>query len=299
MPTLEHDGIVSLFRDNPPLALRVLEEIGHVPVPAHASIRVTNASLDQMLPIEFRADLVLEVLDERDRFVLAIVLESQREIDERKKYSWPVYVTVSRAERECPAILMVVAVDENVAEWAQSKIDLGVGKGNIEPVVLGPQSIPEMTDEPITLENVELALLSGMAHGNGTNGEQVLRIALEGIELLDREHAMMYYQILWNVLREPMQRALERLVMENRTEQETPPYAKHWVDCGFRDGEVKGFLDGEVKADREKIFRLAQRRGLVLSDEQQARIRACDDRAVLDRWFDNAIDAKTADELFE
>ncbi len=312
MPTLEHDGVVSLFRDNPAFALRVLGEICHVPLPAYASIRVTNASLDQMLPIEFRADLVLEVLDERDRFVLAIVLESQREIDERKKFSWPVYITVSRAERECPAILMVVAVDKYVAEWAQRSIDLGVGKGNIEPVVLGPQTIPEMTDERVARAEVELALLSGMAHGNGTNGEIVLRAALEGISTLDRELAMMYFQILWNVLREPMQKVLKGLVMENRTETEPRIWVYEQIlrelflrDAevkGFHDGEVKGFQDGEVKGEvkavREKIFRLAQRRGLVLSDEQQVRLGACDDRITLDRWFDNVIDATSADELF-
>lgn len=63
MPTLEHDGVVELFRDNPALALRLLKDIFHIPVPAHATIRVADASLGQMIPIEFRADLVLEVLD--------------------------------------------------------------------------------------------------------------------------------------------------------------------------------------------------------------------------------------------
>jgi len=294
MPTLEHNGVVSLFRDKPELALRFLGDICHVEVPAYATIRVADTALDQLVPTEFRADLVLDVLDERGKFVSAIVLEVQREIKERKKYTWPVYVATSRAERECPAILMVVAVDEDVAAWAQRSIDLGFDKGNIDPVVLGPQTIPEITDKHVACTEVELALLSGMAHGNGTNSEPVLRAALAGIDTLDQEHAMVYYQILWNVLREPMRKALWRLVMENRTEQPFPPYAKGFVEYGFRDGEVKG----EVKAVREKILRLAQRRGLLLSDEQQARIQTCDNLVTLDRWFDNVVDAKTADDLF-
>lgn len=302
MPTLEHDGVIALFRDNPSLALRVLKDILHVPVPAHAAIRVADTSLNQMVPVEFRADLVLEVLDAQETFVLAIVLESQREIKDRKKYSWPVYVTVSRAERECPAILIVVAVDEEVASWAAQNIDLGATKGNLEPVVLGPQTIPEITDERVAQQDVELALLSGMAHGNGTNGEAIIRVTLEAIKTLDREAAMVYFQVLWNVLRKPMQDALARLVMEQRSTPREFPFVKelgkYIGEAYFRDGEAKGEAKGEVKAVREKILRLAQRRGLVLSDEQNERVRVCEDRQTLDRWFDNVLDATSTDDIF-
>lgn len=121
---------------------------------------------------------------------------------------------------------------------------------------------------------------------------------------------MVYFQVLWNVLREPMQEALERLVMEQRATGREFPFVKelgkyigesYFRDGeakGFRDGETKGFRDGEINADREKIFRLVARRGLVLSDKQQAHIRHCEDRQMLDRWFDNAIDATTADDVF-
>lgn len=318
MPTLEHDGVVSLFRDNPPLALRLLESISSMPLPAHSQVRVANASLDQLIPIEFRADLVLEVLDERQKFVMAVVLEAQRKIDDRKKFVWPVYVTVSRAERECPAILLVVAVDENVADWASALMDLGLGRSYLKPVVLGPRTIPEITDEAYAKREVELALLSGMAHGNGTNGEHVLRATLKAIDTLDQELAMVYFQILWNVLRKPMQDALERLTVERQASQRKHSFSVEFTkDCvaafapfavkeikadAFEQGEVKGFHDGEVKGEvktlRDGIFRVAQRHKLVLSDEQRERIHACDDRPTLDRWFDNVLDATAADDIF-
>ena len=65
--------------------------------------------------------------------------------------------------------------------------------------------------------------------------------------------------------------------------------------AGFHDGELKG----ELKARRANLLRGAKRRGLVLTEEQQQRILACDDHAMLERWFDNVFDAKTADELFD
>lgn len=306
MPTLEHDGIVELFRDNPVLAGRLIELVWQDVLPPHAHVRVADSSLNQLVPVEFRADLVLELLDHSNKFVQAIVLESQRETDERKKYSWPVYATVSRAERECPVTLLIVAVDEDVAAWAAQPIDLGGDTGRVRPKVLGPQTIPPITDEPAAQRDVELALLSGMAHGNGTNGEQVLRATFSAIATLDREAAMVYFQMLWNVLRAPMRQALQRLVMEQRTSPREFSFVKELFgqDLGdaFRRGEVKGFRDGEVKgfldAEREKLLRLALRRGLVLSNDQAVRIQTCEERQLLDRWFDNAIDARCADEIF-
>ena len=73
--------------------------------------------------------------------------------------------------------------------------------------------------------------------------------------------------------------------------------------AGFHDGEAKGFHDGELKGElkarRANVLRGAKRRGLVLTEEQQQRILACDDHAMLERWFDNVFDAKTEDELFD
>src|SRR5437879_4321072 len=65
MPTLEHNGLVEMFRENPPLAAHLLTTLFHVDVPAHASVRIADSTLDQLLPVEFRADLVLELRDEK------------------------------------------------------------------------------------------------------------------------------------------------------------------------------------------------------------------------------------------
>lgn len=67
MPTLEHNGLIEMFRENPALAPRFLALLFHVDVPLHASVRIADTSLDQLIPIEFRADLVLELRDEQHR----------------------------------------------------------------------------------------------------------------------------------------------------------------------------------------------------------------------------------------
>jgi hypothetical protein len=118
MPTLEHNGLVEMFRENPSLAPHLIEKLFHIELPSHVSVKVIESSLDQMIPVEFRADLVLELLNEKGASVLLVVLEMQRDEDPDKKYSWPVYVTGARARKRCQAVVVVVAPDEKVAHWA-------------------------------------------------------------------------------------------------------------------------------------------------------------------------------------
>ena len=289
MPTLEHNGFVDMFRENPSLAPHFLEMLFHERVPAYASVAVVESSLDQLVPVEFRADLVLELRDADGRLVLAIVLEVQRSEDPDKKYSLPVYVTVVRAKKRCPTIVLVVAPDADVAAWAAEKIDLGLGRGSIEPLVLGPAIVPEVTEPAVAERETELAILSAVAHGNGPNGLAVVLAALGSLERFDREHAAAYFEIVYNALKEPMRRALEVAYMERQTETTKatfPPFAQALIDRGAREGELKG--------KRDVLFRLLAHAGITVSEGERARVEACTELDTLDRWIDNAIGAKTA-----
>ena len=293
---MEHNGLIEMFRENPALAPHFLALLFHFQVPQHASVRVANSSLDQLIPVEFRADLVLELCDANGCVVFAIVFEVQRDVKLRKQYTWPVYVAVARAERECPVVVLVLAIDAEVAAWASEKIDLGLGLGAIQPLVLGPATLPVVTDPAVAEQEVELAILSAMAHGNGPEGLAAVQTALVALGRLDREHAAVYFQIIWDALREPMQRALEALVMERQTEGKTsfPPFAQQIFERGKLDGIREGKLDGIREGKREALLRLLARAGIALDAEDRARIENCTDAATLDRWVDNIIGAKTA-----
>src|SRR4051812_10564303 len=118
MPTLEHNALIEMFRENPFLAPHLLATLFHVELPPYATAAVVESSLDQLIPVEFRADLVLELRDANGVLVLAIILEVQRDEDPDKKYSWPVYVTVVRAKKRCNTIVLVVALDAELATWS-------------------------------------------------------------------------------------------------------------------------------------------------------------------------------------
>jgi len=293
MPTLEHNAIVEMFRENPELAPHFLAILFHVDVPSHASAAVVESSLDQLVPVEFRADLVLELRNAAGRPVLAIVLEVQRDEDPDKKYSWPVYVSVVRARRRCGTVVLVVAPDAHVAAWAVENIDLGLGRGNVEPLVLGPAVVPEITDPAAAEQEVELAVLSAAAHGNGPGGAAIVQAALVALGRLDREHAAVYFQIVYNVLREPMRRALEALVMERRTEGKAtfPPFIQQLIDRG--EAEV------ETSARARDVLTVLQARGVAVPDAARERILSEKDLTRLERWLKKAAVAASIAEALD
>jgi hypothetical protein len=308
MPTLEHNAIVEMFRENPELAPHFLAILFHVDVPPHTSASVVESALDQLIPVEFRADLVIELRDASGILVLAIILEVQRNEDPDKKYSWPVYVTVVRAKKRCDTLVLVVAPDAAVATWAASSIDLGLGLGTIKPLVLGPAVVPEVTDQAEAERETELTILSAVAHGNGPNGLAVLRAALGALGRLDQPHSAAYFQIVYNALREPLRRALEALIMERQTEAKAtfPPFIQQFIDRGkldglregkldgLREGKLDGLREGKLDGLRDALLRLLARAGITLTDDDRARIQACTDTATLDRWIENILGAKTA-----
>jgi hypothetical protein len=299
MPTLEHNALVEMFRENPLLAPHLLTALFGVTVPPHAVARVADTALDQLIPVEFRADLVLELRDEHDKAVYAIVLEVQRDMDPRKRYTWPVYVTVARAERECPAVVLVVAIDRAIAAWAAERIDFDQSMGSLQPLVLGPATVPVLVDPTVADREVELAVLSAMIHGNGSDGLAVVQATLGALGRLDPEHAAVYLKIIWDVLREPMQRALEAMAMEGQTEGKAtfPPFAQRIFEQGEHKGKLDGLREGKLDGLREALLRLLGRAGIALSADERARIEACADPSTLDRWIENVIGAKTGSDV--
>jgi hypothetical protein len=243
--------------------------------------------------VEFRADLVLELRDAAGATVLAIVLEVQRDEDPDKKYAWPVYVAVVRARKRCGAIVLVVAPDAPVAAWAAESIDLGLGCGSIRPLVLGPAAVPEITDPAAAEQEVELAILSAIAHGKGPHGLAVVQAAFVALGRLDWERAGVYFQVIWNVLREPMRRALEAVVMERQTEGERAllPWEQHFKEL-FK---AQGRTEGEARA----LLTVLRGRGIAVPDATRDRILAERDPSILERWLEKAGTAATLAELLD
>ncbi|MEO7329929.1 MAG: Rpn family recombination-promoting nuclease/putative transposase [Minicystis sp.] len=61
----------------------------------------------------------------------------------------------------------------------------------------------------------------------------------------------------------------------------------------------EGKVEGKVEAKRETLLRLLGRAGIVLAEDEQARIDTCTEAATLDQWIDNVFGAKTAADVLK
>ncbi len=101
----------------------------------------------------------------------------------------------------------------------------------------------------------------------------------------------------------PYREALELANESTFTQEERDAYqkvideieqAREYGEVKWAEGKIEGAIEGEVKAKRDAVLRLLMRAGIILGDDERARILACADPATLDRWFDNALGAKSA-----
>src|SRR5262245_45736155 len=120
-PSMVHEGVIALVRDNPAFAASLLRDLLHVDVPRFRAARLSESALTQLVPVEYHADAVVlfdGVGDDRTRPVLGTIFEVQLERKDRKRYTWPLYAVAARARHECPFVLIVVTPDLAVARWA-------------------------------------------------------------------------------------------------------------------------------------------------------------------------------------
>lgn len=291
MPTVEHDALIDVFRRHPELAPALLAHAFATPLPSDCDAVVVDAALGQLVPTEFRADLVIELraYDGTPRF--AIVLEVQRAIDPDKKYSWALYCAAIRARLRCPACVVVVAPDEGVAMWASQPIDMGLGRGIVSPIVLGPKDVPLLETVEAAKANPYLAMLSVIVHGDVDAVLPGAKGAVLALDTMDADSRADYFYVILSSLREPLRELLRRWMMGKDETQEE-------YIARFRPLLGKIADDLEARSEARSILRVLAARGLAVTAEQRALIERCTDLAVMDRWLERAATARSIDEVF-
>jgi hypothetical protein len=256
MPSLLHEGLLELIRDKPELMARLLQELLHVDVPHFTEARLTDATLSQPLPAEFRADAVVLLIEGQP--VFGCVVEAQLKEDERKLYSWPVYVATARARYECPFVLVVVTPYDEVASWAARPIELG-GNQRYQPLVIGPPGIPVVTDPVWAITEPELAILSALAHGRGdpVTALNVTLAALTGVASLPADQQVLYFHLVRSAVGEAARKAFEMLpqrYFKYLTEEELERMRKAELKAraeGVAEGRAEGVAEGRAEGVAE------------------------------------------------
>ena len=78
----------------------------------------------------------------------------------------------------------------------------------------------------------------------------------------------------------------------------SPKFHSTFVDGLLQQGEEKGREEGAVTSKIEDLIKVIRARGLELTRAQLKLVTSCADLGQLATWFDQALDAKTTDEIF-
>lgn len=288
----EHQIYAELFSDAPDMAVGFLRDLG-VEVPKYDRSELTSCDLGHVDPVERRSDVAIMLrgkVDE-DPFgkLMGIVVEVQRDQSERKCFTWPEYMGALRSKHECPVALLVICPKQHVADWYTEPIYLGHPGFVLNPIVLGPERIPVVTDPEQVGRYPTLGVLSAAAHGPAD--PDVIKALHIGLDSIDLEMATKYVGYALHLLTDSNgQRALEELMMT-----ETYEYTSAWTESLEARGEAKG----RVEEKRTDVLYVLRKRRISVDKDSHAHILNCRDLDQLSIWFDRAFDISYVGELFE
>jgi hypothetical protein len=223
---------------------------------------VRSIDLSQVASIEFRADAVVILHDREDRPVLGVIVEVQRGIDPDKLLSWPVYVTVLRAQHGCRAALLVVAPTRRVARWARKTIELGHPGFSLTPLVVAFDQVPRVRERARAQRLPELAVLSVIAHPE----LDIAETAIEALSGLPEDKARLYLDVIIDALPEAVRQILEARMQSYQYKSD---FARKYYGQGRDDGL------------RTAVLALARAKLDALTDHEVAAIEAMHDQGAL------------------
>jgi hypothetical protein len=287
MPSMAHEILVDLFKNRPSLAAEILVEVLGLSLPPYTEARLASTDLTEIQPAEYRADLVVVLLD-RGKPVRVVIVEVQLGVDPKKRLSWPAYVTVSRAIHGCPAGLLVVAPEPVVAGWCAEPIETGVPGFVLRPPVLRRTAVPAVTDLEEAARRPELGVLSAMSHGDTEQGATIGDAVLRAIRDLDNDRARLYYDLVYNSLNEAARRSLEEMMKGYEYQSD---FAKKYV--------TQGRVEGRAEEAARALLTVLRARGIAVPDAVCERILAQKDPERLERWLEKAAVATSVDAVFD
>ncbi len=305
MVTSTHEASHRIFQDHPEVLAPVFEALG-LPPPLKAIAEALTPDATELRPLERRVDTVLKVEpSEGDGFLLAIEAQTKRAPD--KGANWAYYVSYLRAKFKLPVLLVTVCRNRPTATWAAGPFECRVGPWSTQvtrPFVLGPDTVPQITDESEVARQPALATLSAVVHSENQDIAAILELLARGMRSFDAATAKYWSELVEIGLEDTPAREtwreLEKMVITYFPGRGTV------FEEAYLDGKAKGEAEGKAKGEAEGakgvgkgILRILELRGLPVSDDVRERITTCTDLARMDDWLDRAGTVERAEDLFD
>lgn len=296
MPSQLHEMLLLLFRNRPKLAAELLRDALSFPVPEYTEARIESAELSNVQPAEYRADLVVLLMDAVP--VLGIVVEVQLATDDDKRFAWPAYAVNLRSRIRCGVVVLVVAADDRIARWSRRSIHLG-GGNQFKPLVLGPTAVPIVVDENEAKRDPELSVLSAIAHGKRVKPATALRIALAAMGAsvgLDADRSVLYFDLIVASLGDAARRSLQ--AMDPAKYEFQSEFAKRYLAEGEAKGEARGEARGRAEKAAQIVLKLLRLKFGDVSSERVMRVQKASVEE-LDLWAERILSANTIEGVMD
>jgi hypothetical protein len=284
---MTHEGPLDLVRQHPEIAVELVHGTAGVKLPAQLAVSLAPTDMSAVVPVQYLADVVVLISDAATgKPVLAVIIEPQLRDSETKRYSWPVYVTTARRVARCPAaVLVVLCPDPAEAARCRRLIRTGHPGFDLAPVVIDSGAPPGRNGAGGPYLTVFAASMGGIDLESEAGARQVLdAMASTEVSAADR---LRMTAIILRLASDAARQILEAMMT-------TSEYEKTFVERIHDQGIAEGEARGEAKA----LLRLLDARELDLTQGQREQVMSSTDAAQLDRWFDRAITASTAAEVF-
>ncbi|WP_371598246.1 hypothetical protein [Streptomyces sp. NBC_00564] len=271
--------------------IRNFQRLFHVPFPEPCGFTVVNTDLTEIEPVERRVDSLVRVHTEDGDFLL--VLESQSKKDERKRGSWPYYLSYLYEKYRCEPVLVVMTQSSSTARWAAEPIRFGLPGWSslvVRPMVLGPDQVPVIADEKEAVRDPSLAVLSAITHGRGPGVAAILGPLAVALETIDPASAALLAQLVTSGLVDSQAKEIWRDLMAPVNYFFQNPVADQLRD--------EGRIEGRIEDRIEMIVKILELRGLQVPDSVRLRVRACTDLDQLKIWSERAVGVADPGDLF-
>jgi hypothetical protein len=291
---MPHEGPLDLIRQHPEIAVELAQGAG-IKLPGEIAVSLAPTDMSAVVPVQYLADMVVLISDAAtSEAVLAVIIEPQLRDSDTKRYSWPVYVTTARRVAKCPAaVLVVLCPDPAEAANCRRLIRTGHPGFDLEPIVIDSGGPPGRDGAGGPYLTVFAASMGGIDMGSEPGARRVLD-AMASVEVSDADRLRMTAIIL-RLASDAARQILEAMMTTSEYEK---TFVERIHDQGIAEGEAKGKTEGKAEGKAEDVLKLLDARGLAPSKEQRQRVTSCADPAQLDLWFERAITAGTATEVF-
>jgi hypothetical protein len=224
---------------------------------------------------------------------MVVIVEPQGRADADKQYSWPAYVTNVRRAAKCPrAVLVVICPDPAEAEKCRRAIPAGHPGFDLWPIVIDPLHAPS-TEGATSWMVIFDACLGVVDIGTDSGARLVLSAVRDlGASAADRERLI---TLILEAAPAAARQHLEDLMTTTEWKSE---FVENFVNVGRKEGLEEGIAQGVVRAKTGDILKTLGARNLEPTKEQRDKVNAATDLAQLERWFDRALTAATAAEVF-